>query len=91
MTELKAMGTSGQTLVSEVVIIDGNWHRIGLTWDGTNRVLYVDGEEVKRDTQSSLASSTNGLYLGAGKGLESAKYWSGLIDDVRIYDRAVKP
>jgi subtilisin family serine protease len=90
MTELKALA-GGKTLTSPTFIMDGQWHRVGLSWDGTNRVLYVDGEEVKRDTQAGLASSWNGLYLGAGKGLESSKYWSGLIDDVRIYDRVVKP
>jgi hypothetical protein len=90
MTELKALA-GGKTLTSPTVITDGQWHRVGLSWDGTNRVLYVDDEEVKRDTQAYLATSNNGLYLGAGKGLESTKYWSGLIDDVRIFNRAVKP
>jgi hypothetical protein len=27
----------------------------------------------------------------AAEGLASASFWSGLIDDVRIYDRAVTP
>jgi len=78
-------------LVSEFVITDGNWHLVGLVWDGANRVLYVDDTEVAKDTQDSLASSVGGLYFGAGKGLEAGSFWSGLIDDVRIYNRAVKP
>jgi hypothetical protein len=36
-------------------------------------------------------SSDGGLCLGAGKTLDAASFWSGLIDDVRIYDRAVTP
>jgi hypothetical protein len=51
----------------------------------------ADGIEVAKDTQTSLAGSDGGLYFGAGKGLEAGTFWSGLIDDVRIYDRAVKP
>jgi hypothetical protein len=31
------------------------------------------------------------LYIGAGASLTPGTFWSGLIDDVRIYDRAVKP
>jgi hypothetical protein len=31
------------------------------------------------------------MYIGAGKTLDAAEFWSGLIDDVRIYDREVKP
>jgi len=91
MTELKAAGRFGTPLFSEAVIIDGQWHRVGLTWDGSTRTLYVDGTEVAKGTQASLAGSTGGLNIGAGKNLDPGSFWSGLIDDVRIYDRAVTP
>jgi hypothetical protein len=32
-----------------------------------------------------------GLHIGAGKALEPRSFLSGLIDDVRIYNRAVQP
>jgi len=80
-----------KTLASQFVITDGQWHHIGLTWDGKNRILYVDDVEVAKDTQSGLASSQGGLYFGAGKGLEAGSFWNGLIDDIRIYSRAVRP
>jgi len=44
-----------------------------------------------KDTQAGLAGSAGGLYIGAGANLASGSFWSGLIDDVRIYDRVVKP
>jgi N-acetylneuraminic acid mutarotase len=91
MTELKAPGRFGTQLFSEAVIIDGDWHRVGLTWDGSTRTLFVDGVEVAKSTQGTLASSTGGLYIGASKSLEGGSFWSGLIDDVRICDRAVRP
>jgi len=91
MTELKAQGSLGTTLQSQSVVTDGNWHRVGLVWDGTNRVLYADDREVARDTQPSLPSSTTGLYMGVGNKLSKGTFWSGLIDDLRIYNRAVKP
>ena len=84
MTELEASVQFAALLSSQSVVTLGNWHRIGLCRDDTNRVLYVDDVEVAKDAQTSLASSNNGLYIGAGKGLESRKFWSGLIDDVRI-------
>jgi hypothetical protein len=87
---LKSSGRSGVPLQSQTVVTDGNWHRVGLTWDGKNRILYVDDIEVK-DTQTSLAGSQGGLNIGAGSTLSAGSFWSGLIDDVRIYDRAVKP
>jgi hypothetical protein len=90
MTELKSSGRSGVPLRSQTVITDGNWHRIGLVRDGNNRILYVDDIEVA-DTQTSLVGSQGGLYIGAGIALSAGSFWSGLIDDVRIYDRAVTP
>ena len=78
-------------LVTEVVITDSNWHRAGLVWDGSERILYVDGVEAARDLQREVEGSDAGLYIGAGKDLESGTFWSGLIDDVRIYNQAVRP
>jgi len=91
MTELKSPGRLAGPLVSQTVITDGIWHRIGFVWDGSNRILYVDDVEVAKDTQAGLAGSTGGLYIGAGKNLEPGSFFSGLIDDVRIYDRVVTP
>ncbi len=91
MTELKESGRAGSALLSETVITDGNWHRVGLVWDGTNRILYVDDVAVAADTQSELVGSNGGLNIGCGKNLEPGSFFSGLIDDVRIYNRTVKP
>ncbi len=91
MTELKASGRGGIELLSQTVITDGNWHRIGLVWDGSHRTLYVDYVAVTEDTQANLEDSENRLYIGTGKAMEPGTFWSGLIDDVRIYNRAVSP
>ncbi len=93
MTELQVTGRSSLPLMSESVITDGHWHRIGFVWDGSYRTLYIDGTEVAKDTQPQayLEAAYGGLYFGAGKDLDPASFFSGLIDDVRIYDRAITP
>ncbi len=80
-------------LLSEFVVTDGNWHHVGFVWDASYRHLYFDGTEVARDTKSltMLESADGGLYIGAGKTLDAGSFFSGLIDDVRIYNRAVIP
>ncbi len=80
-----------QPLISESIISDGQWHHIGFVWDGSYRILYADGIEVANDTaaQNPLKSATGGLYIGAGKNLDEGTFFSGLIDDVRIYDLAL--
>ncbi len=91
MTELKTTGRGAAALLSQTIITDGDWHRIGLVWDGSHRTLYVDDVAVAEDEQTDLGGSENGLYIGAGMAMEPGTYWFGLIDDVRIYNRAVRP
>jgi hypothetical protein len=91
MTELQSGGRNSKALYSDAVIADGAWHRVGFTWDGQTRVLYVDDSEVALDTQSSLAGCSGGLNIGAGRTLTPSTFWSGLIDDVRVYDKAIAP
>ncbi len=74
---------------SDVVISDGKWHRIGLVWDGAERLLYVDGQEVARDAQGELTIADGSFTIGVGEAPGTA--WNGLIDDVRIYTRVVRP
>ena len=89
MTELA--GPDGDPLQSQTAITDGQWHRIGLVWDGLHRTLYVDDVTVAEDTQPSLIGSEMGLYIGVGKNNAPDTFFSGLIDDVRIYNRVVSP
>jgi hypothetical protein len=91
MTELISPGRLRKPLQSQTNITDGIWHRIGLVWDGSNRTLYVDDIEVAKDTQNGLEGSDSGLYIGCGKAMEAETFFSGLIDDVRIYNRSVTP
>ena len=90
-TELKSSGRTGKALKSAASVTDGAWHRVGFVWDGSNRILYVDDIEVAGDTQTTLVGTYTGLHLGTGSNVAPASFWKGLIDDVRVYDRVVKP
>jgi hypothetical protein len=78
-------------LASQTIITDDTWHCIGFVRDDLSRILYVDDIEVARDTQDDLAGSQNGLNIGTGRSMESGTFFSGLIDDIRIYNRLVNP
>ena len=83
----------GDPLLSETNVVDDRWHRIGFVWDGLYRTLYVGGDIVATDTapQASLSGNEGGMTIGAAVDQKAGTFWSGLIDDVRVYDRVVVP
>jgi len=68
-----------------------DWHRIGFAQNGIERIPYGDDIEVASNAAENLKSASGGLNIGTGNAMEPGTYWSGLIDDVRIYNRAVRP
>jgi len=91
MTGLNGLGQSSAPLSSQTSVSDGQWHRIGLVWDGARRALFVDGAKVAEDTEDGQGVTGTGVYIGVGKNYMTGTFFSGLIDDVRIYNRAVSP
>ena len=53
----------------------------------------MDGIEVARDTNpitlAPLKAANGGLYIGTGKTLDAGTLFSGLIDEIRIYNVAL--
>jgi len=79
-------------LLSETLITDGQWHHVGLVYDfdSMHRHLYVDGMEVASDIDPLAGAGSNGgLYFGTEPAREAGTFWSGLIDDIRIYDEVL--
>lgn len=70
---------------------DDAWHRVGVVWDEIDRVLYVDDIEVDRKPSAGLDPSEGRMIIGAGLDLEEGSFFSGFVDDVRIYNRVIEP
>ncbi len=93
-TLMTAMMFPYPALHSSAVIMDGQWHEVAVEWDGTRRRLRLDSREVARDGTSIALPPLplkGSLSIGVGANLEPDSFFNGLIDDVRIYNRAVKP
>jgi len=84
-------GLCGSGPCGEAAITDGDWHRIGFTWDGSVCLLYIDDVLVAEAAEDGLAASAGKSVIGCGKMMAPGTFFTGLIDDVRIYRRAVKP
>jgi len=76
------------------VFIDGFWevdvwYHICLTYDGTTARLYADGIEVAAEAKNwDLVLSR--AHIGRQVN-DIAEFWDGLVDDVRIYNKALTP
>ena len=75
-------------LKSARVVADGQWHHVGLHIEESTAALFVDGEEVARQsfgTGSFLGNHPGPLCIGAAlDGNGGAVGCNGLVDEVRI-------
>ena len=90
-TGLSSGGRQSGALCSNVIVCDDHWHRVGFTWDGSTRSLYVDDILVVEEADVTLADCNGGVNIGCGSLMAPTTFFSGQIDDVRIYNRAVRP
>jgi fibronectin type 3 domain-containing protein len=64
------------------------WVHLATTYDGSTLRLYINGTQVASEAQGgSMAPSTGALKIGGNN--VWPEWYQGLIDDVRVYDRAL--
>lgn len=67
-------------------VTDGLWHHIAGVWNGSRRKIFVDGETV---LSASAVGEIPAENYTCKIGVSGPNYFEGLIDEVRIYNRAV--
>ena len=69
-------------------IQDNKWHYVSGTWDGKVISLYIDGElETSGKCDGKLKRSNQSVHIGSR--LASERFLTGVVDEVRIYNRAL--
>ncbi len=64
------------------------WTHVALTYDGTIVRLYVNGTQVAtRNQTGAIQTSSNPLWIGGNQ--PYGEFFNGLIDEVRVYNRAL--
>ncbi|KKU24383.1 MAG: hypothetical protein UX88_C0006G0018, partial [Candidatus Woesebacteria bacterium GW2011_GWC2_47_16] len=87
-------GASPSWLCSSNRVDDGSWHHVVGTYDGTNKIVYVDGKNVASIGGSGDISSggSNAINIGVRNNAGSyVNYFNGQIDDVKIYNYGMTP
>lgn len=80
--------SNGLKLGGTTLVNDGSWHHVAATGDGSTARIYIDGKLENSTTYSgALYTGTEAVYVGGGP---SGSYpYTGMIDDPRIYNRAL--
>src|SRR5229473_619446 len=81
-------GSTATIVDSTATLTAGTFYHVACTWDGTNVTIYINGVKDQFRAQGlTPASNTSPLYIGQFGG--NVDRTSGVIDEVRIYNRAL--
>ncbi|MBN1444914.1 MAG: metallophosphoesterase [Candidatus Omnitrophica bacterium] len=87
--------TGADWAISDTSVTDGKWHHVAGVFDRINGkiLIYVDGKEdasadIKNVAKDISMNNSGNLIIGAGPS-GTDRFFPGLIDEVRIYKKAV--
>jgi hypothetical protein len=84
-----AVGGRGETLLGNAAIAGGAWVHLATTYDGTTQRMFVNGVEVSNRAATGAIDVGAGALRIGGNDVWAGEYYNGLIDEVRIYNRAL--
>jgi hypothetical protein len=77
-------------LYSTTMLSNGNWYFIAASYNGAALSIYVNGV-LEASINSKIQMNNSGSVLQIGASDNKNDFFNGLIDDVRIYSRALSP
>lgn len=80
-------------IASEVPVAAGQWHHVVASWSASEVALYLDGQLVARDTEfrGMHPGMLSELRFGGTDPNTNYRSFSGLLDEVALWDRALTP
>ena len=86
---LKTEGTTSTFISSTGVLTTGIWTHLAIVYDGSFVNLYQDGVLLDSFTKTGVISQNPAISVHIGRNPDGYGPFDGLIDDVRIYDKAL--
>jgi hypothetical protein len=89
-TNLDTFGVSAYgSLYGLQPVTVGEWHHATGVYDGGRMFLYLDGVlDASQPAQGSIYDNSFSVWIGNNAEI-GGRCWSGMIDDVRVYDQAL--
>jgi hypothetical protein len=82
-------GGNGSFMPGPMKVQTGKWYHIALVRHEGLEIYYVDGVAIDTSTASSGGSFSQNCYTMIGSTRLPDRFFDGLVDDVRVYDRAL--
>jgi hypothetical protein len=83
------VGAAPQTLRGTAQLAAGVWTHLATTYDGVTQRLFINGVQVASRPQSGVISVGMGVLRIGGNSSFPGEFYTGLVDDVRIFNRAL--
>jgi hypothetical protein len=75
-----------------IKIQTGQWYHVAITYDGSSIMLYINGElKSSMNRHTTYTPNAGDLFLGKLNSGTYPFYLNGVLDEVRIYNRALCP
>ena len=81
--------SGGWDLTSSTAISAGTWYNVVVTFTPTYMYMYINGALEDSHTRTGTMHFSGSTYTTIGAVDPTRLYWDGVIDDVRIYNRAL--
>jgi YD repeat-containing protein len=78
-------------LSSNTALLLNTWSHVALSYDGTSRVLYLNGSETGRRMALPINDDSTGAAIGDVPHSPNSSRFQGRIDELSIYNRALFP
>jgi len=70
-------------------VLDGTWHHVAGTYDGSSICIYIDGELIDTVVYSGTHATNSRSLEIAGWGLAQGRFFKGDIDETALFDEAL--
>ncbi|HSZ32198.1 MAG TPA: LamG domain-containing protein [Puia sp.] len=85
-------GNGAGAWADSVIIKTGTWYYLTYTYDGTTAKFYINGQlKESLNITTAFTPNTNDLFIGKHENPAFPYYFNGVIDEIRIYNKALKP
>ena len=86
---MRTFTTAGQAVSGGSVLPANTWSHFAGTYDGTTLRVYINGTQVASLAATGALVNSSGLLSIGGNLVSSIEYFTGRLDEIRLYNRAL--